>query len=58
MLYALQDRRFVGASIGYFKFVTLEVFEDKALADRECTLLRRNDPGSYARVITLDSVTQ
>ena len=54
MIYLLQDRRYVGCSIGYFVFETLESFEDKELAEKECALLRRINSDSCARVVASD----
>ena len=51
MLYELRDRRYIGGSIGYFKMVTLETFEDRDLAYKECANLRRNDSQSCAHVV-------
>ena len=40
-LYKLQHRRYIGASIGYFKWETIETFEDLQLALKEEDLLRK-----------------
>ena len=54
-LYELRDRRFVGSSIGYYKIITLGTFEDRDLARKECRLLRQNNSGSYAHIVTIES---
>jgi len=54
-LYELRDRRFVGSSIGYYKMITLGTFEDRDLARKECRLLRQNNSGSYAHIVTIES---
>lgn len=51
MLYELRDRRYIGGSIGYFKMVTLETFEDRDLAHKECANLKRNNSQSWAHVV-------
>ena len=45
-IYELRDRVFVGSSIGYYKFITVETFSDRDLALKELTAYRRS-PASY-----------
>ena len=51
-LYKLQERRWVGASIGYYKTKTLETFEDLELAEKERANLKRRGIGSGVFFIT------
>jgi len=54
MSYELQERYWVGGSIGYYKVRTLETFEDKDLAERERSRLKRRGIGSgvfYIRTV-------
>jgi len=55
MLYELRDRRYVGGSIGYFKMITLETFEDRDLANKECANLRCNNSQSWAHVVEVSA---
>ena len=41
MKFHLQQRRYFGASIGYFKWETVETFEDSGLALKEASLLEK-----------------
>lgn len=45
-IYELRDRVFVGSSIGYYKFITVETFSDRDLALKELSNYRRS-PASY-----------
>lgn len=45
-IYELVDRVFVGSSIGYYKFITVETFSDRDLAYKELTAYKRS-PASY-----------
>ena len=45
-IYELVDRVFVGSSIGYYKFITVETFSDRDLAFKELSNYRRS-PASY-----------
>ena len=45
-IYELKDRVFVGSSIGYYKFITVETFSDRDLAFKELSNYRRS-PASY-----------
>ena len=45
-IYELRDRVFVGSSIGYYKFITVETFSDRDLAYKELTAYKRS-PASY-----------
>lgn len=51
-LYKLQERRWVGASIGFYKTETLETFEDLELAEKERANLKRQGIGSGVFYIT------
>lgn len=46
MKYKLQERYWVGSSVGYYKVRTLETFEDKGLAEKERSSLQRRGIGS------------
>ena len=52
ILYKLQERRWVGASIGYYKLFTLETFQDLELAEKERANLKRSGIGSGCFYIT------
>ncbi len=45
-LYKLQERYWVGASIGYYKTETLETFQDLGLAEKERDNMKRRGIGS------------
>ena len=45
-IYELVDRVFVGSSIGYYKFITVETFSDRDLAYKELSNYKRS-PASY-----------
>ena len=45
-LYKLQERYWVGASVGYYKVKTWETFEDLGLAEKERDNMKRRDIGS------------
>ena len=45
-IYELRDRVFVGSSIGYYKFITVETFSDRDLAFKELSNYKRS-PASY-----------
>ena len=51
-LYKLEERCWVGASIGYYKTKTLETFEDLELAEKERANLKRRGIGSGVFFIT------
>ena len=51
-LYKLQERYWVGASIGFYKTETLETFEDLELAEKERANLKRRGIGSGVFFIT------
>tara|TARA_A100001515_G_scaffold58004_1_gene45814 strand:- start:561 stop:731 length:171 start_codon:yes stop_codon:yes gene_type:complete len=50
-VYTLRDRVYVGSSIGYFKFVDIETFEDRDLAYKELENFKRS-PASFDPFIT------
>ena len=50
-LYHLRDRVFVGSSVGYFKFIDIETFEDRDLAYKELENYKRS-PASFDPFIT------
>ena len=41
-IYELRDRVFVGSSIGYYKFITVETFSDRDLAFEELSNYKRS----------------
>ena len=49
--YKLQDRVYVGSSIGYFKVIDVETFEDRDLAYKELENYKRS-PASFDPFIT------
>ena len=51
-LYKLQERRWVGVSIGFYKTETLETFKDLELAEKERANLKRRGIGSGVFFIT------
>ena len=53
MTYQLQQRRYIGASIGYFKWETIETFEDSELAFKEASLLEKRC-GFTTRVLEVE----
>ena len=50
-LYKLKDRVYVGSSIGYFKFIDIETFQDRDLAYKELENFKRS-PASFDPFIT------
>lgn len=50
-VYSLRDRVYVGGSIGYFRFIHIETFEDRDLAYKELENYKRS-PASFDPFIT------